>query len=124
MSHRKRDELIWAAGFFDGEGYVGIAHQHWNGKLRKQAHAHVSQTDRRPLVRFKKAVGFGKIRERPDIKRRHPTWKRQWRWDISSIANVKLLITLLKPFLSAPKQLQAKRAIAEWKLYATNPAGS
>jgi len=115
VDQKQREELIWAAGFFDGEGYIGIAHQHWKGKLRKQAHAHVSQTDRRPLVRFKAAVGFGKIRERPDVQRKHPTWKRQFRWDISSIANVTQLVQLLLPHLSAPKRLQAQQALAEWK---------
>lgn len=109
------NELAWAAGFFDGEGYIGIAHQHWEGRCRLQAHAHVSQTDRRPLNRFKRAVGFGKIRERPDIQKKHPNWRRQWRWDISSIAEVKKLVQLLRPFLSAPKREQARKALQKWR---------
>ena len=115
---RNRDELIWAAGFWDGEGYMGVAHQHWKGKLRKQAHAHLSQVDVRPLRRFHKAIGFGKVRARTHSKEwlmKHPNWSQQYRWDVSSFERVQALGAVLWKWLSPPKREQFKKTMKEMK---------
>jgi hypothetical protein len=116
---KNQSELAWAAGFFDGEGYIGLAHQHWQGRCRRQMHAHVSQTDERPLWRFRHAVGFGRITRRPDSPKRPIHWKRQWRWDVSSFEHTQALMAMLWKFLSTPKREQARLAILaakDWRI--------
>lgn len=111
-------EVAWAAGFFDGEGYMGLAHQHWRGKCRRQLHAHVSQTDPRPLERFRDAVQLGRVSKRITQPKSHPTWKPQRRWDVSSFEDVQALTGILWNYLSRPKRDQAKAALTaarEWR---------
>lgn len=58
-----RTELAWAAGFFDGEGstkkkYYGYkTKKGFVKKPTKDICMTIAQCDRRPLLRFKKAVG-------------------------------------------------------------------
>jgi hypothetical protein len=50
---RKREELAWAAGFFDGEGSFS-----WAGRY---AHISIAQTDRELLDRFRDALDVGHV---------------------------------------------------------------
>lgn len=50
-----REELAWAAGLFDGEGWVGPINK------RREIGIRVGQVDRRVLDRFAAAVGVGTI---------------------------------------------------------------
>lgn len=58
-------ELAWAAGFFDGEGYVGFPKENTLLRNKKRLYGNfrlaVSQVHREPLDRFLAAVGEGKI---------------------------------------------------------------
>ena len=53
-----REELAWAAGFFDGEGWVGL---HNSRTQPDQAIIRVGQKDRRARDRFRAAVGVGSV---------------------------------------------------------------
>lgn len=59
-------ELAWAAGFFDGEGSIVYKTQHYT-TVRGVERTYpalvlsVSQTDDRPLYRFKTAVEIGNV---------------------------------------------------------------
>jgi hypothetical protein len=55
-----REELAWAAGLFDGEGYVGVRPVQGTARLFLQVQ--MTQVDRRVLDRFQSAVmGLGKV---------------------------------------------------------------
>ena len=103
-------ELAWAAGFFDGEGYVGSVRRRpgprggrWSTVLAME----ISQVDERPLQRFAAAVGCGSINRRAV---RNPRWRQQWRWRATQGAAERALCALW-PYLSEPKREQALRAV-------------
>lgn len=54
-----REELAWAAGFFDGEGNIRFDPR--PGRKRGWTQFQVAQQDRRVLDRFVAAIGFGEI---------------------------------------------------------------
>ena len=103
-------ELAWAAGFFDGEGYVGsmsLRVRPAKGRARAVLTMEISQVDERPLLRFAAAVGCGSINRRAV---RNPRWRQQWRWRAVGGTAEQALCALL-PYLSAPKREQAGRAV-------------
>ena len=70
-------ELAWAAGFFDGEGYVGsmsLRVRPAKGRARAVLTMEISQVDERPLQRFAAAVGCGSINRRAV---RNPRWRQR-----------------------------------------------
>lgn len=50
-----REELAWAAGFFDGEGCFCFS------EAGQYVCVSITQTERDPLDRFERAVGLGKV---------------------------------------------------------------
>jgi hypothetical protein len=95
---------MWAAGFFDGEGCIGIQKQqrgrYWYLNVQ------ITQKDRRPLDRFLSAVdGLGTIGgpyERDGMKHRYR---------VSGVAAEQVL-EWLRPWLSEPKLEQDARVRA------------
>lgn len=107
-------ELAWAAGFFDGEGYVGYTFR-WNGKRRcRRIDVQISQIDPEVLSRFRDAVGVGKVYGPYAAKgRKNPMYK----YGAAKIDDVMLVLERLRPFLSSIKTKQAEEAIrlfTEW----------
>ena len=100
-----REELAWAAGFFDGEGSTSKStHQTVNGNTRYYAKIQLGQVDRRNLERFHKSIGgIGKIRG--PVKT--PT-KPRYDWSAGGFEDVQAVIALLWCWLSPAKRDQAK----------------
>ena len=48
----KHTDLAWAAGFFDGEGSVGIVKQYRNERVIPRIQLHISQKDTRVLDKW------------------------------------------------------------------------
>jgi hypothetical protein len=97
-------ELAWAAGFFDGDGWAALSRQ--NGRRTGQPQARINQSSLsgvpETLVRFRDAVGVGRLGG-PTIKeRREPLY---W-WVASSRADVHRVGVLIGPWLSAAKRGQ------------------
>jgi hypothetical protein len=96
-----RNELAWAAGFFDGEGWFGLAQE--KGRRTGQPHARVNQADARGvpevLARLRSAVGFGHITGPYQKDGRIDLYG----WEISSRGHVELLHHLLLPWLGQVK---------------------
>lgn len=94
-----RCELAWAAGFFDGEGWAGFERQ--AGRSKGQPHARINQADGVgvPVVldRFKRALGGLGVIGGPYKK---PGRIDVYRWEVSSLGNVRVLHELLSPWLS------------------------
>jgi len=105
-----REELAWAAGFFDGEGSIG--------GYSNPEEAHISfvlrvyQTERTTLDRFHKAVlDIGAVNGpyfRQDRKEHH---KPAYMYSVCGHPQVQAVIALLWPFLSQPKKNQTRKAL-------------
>jgi hypothetical protein len=116
-------ELAWAAGFFDGEGHIGAGRSslHFDRpKIRPYAivYLKIGQTDRRPLDRFRDAVGCGAVRG--PYKYNRPNNKPIWVWQVGRFERVQATVAMLWRFLSEPKRLQALNAL---KCYHADRAG-
>lgn len=96
------NEIIWAAGFFDGEGSIVAAGSSDNPIVQIK----VCQLDVRPITRFQKAVGCGNITLDEHIHR----------WSVSGRKALEVFHALY-PYLSEPKKEQFSR-IAN-KVYGT-----
>jgi hypothetical protein len=103
-------ELAWAAGFFDGEGYVGVRRDNRPGR-NLTLQIGIEQVDPRPLMRFRSAVGL----ESPVYAR--PTRRAPKRQVIHRLVmghrDTVTTMQLLWPYLSGPKREQFLRAVKE-----------
>jgi hypothetical protein len=98
-----REELAWAAGFFDGEGCTGLR--------SRGISVSVNQTDPRPLLRFQGAVlGLG-VMSGPLIHKNKPAWSPRWTWAAQNFEDVQAVVAMLWIFLSEPKREQALRVL-------------
>jgi hypothetical protein len=99
-------ECIWAAGFFDAEGYVG-------GKPRS-VRIYISQTDPFVLHRFRDAVTVGTVRG-PRVNqsnlRKGVGGKPYWEFRASSRADVVRVYKLLRDWLSPVKRAQFDESV-------------
>ena len=98
MQNGNREELAWAAGFFDGEGSTSLA----VGKKNKLPRISISQKKSECLYKFRRIVGFGNVYG--------PL--RDYNIHVYSIQNAKGIdttLTLLWPHLSEVKREQAIR---------------
>lgn len=107
-----REELAWAAGFFDGEGYIGCIKNFSRESSYRALRITVTQNKREPLDRFLSACGFGTIRicDNASVHSRHPRIV----WEVSSFESVQATVALLWNWLSLPKQTQIKKALFEY----------
>jgi hypothetical protein len=93
-------EWAWAAGFFDGEGHCSFTGRHLI--------LTISQVDRRPLDRFRAAVGdFGTIGG-PYRLEKFPYYSFR-----AGVREVDIIIDLLWAYLSEPKREQIAFARAQ-----------
>lgn len=94
-----REELAWAAGFFDGEGWTGTISN--NGE-KHYARMAIHQVHLPSLERFQRAVlGLGRIGGPYDHSggRNKPIYK----WQVTNYAEVQAVGVLLIGFLAAEK---------------------
>jgi hypothetical protein len=102
--------LAWAAGFFDGEGYVGVRRDKRPGR-NLTLQIGIEQVDPRPLMRFREAVGCpGNVYARPT--RRAGNRQIIHRLIMGHRATVQTF-QLLWPYLSEPKKEQFLRVARE-----------
>jgi hypothetical protein len=105
-----REELAWAAGFFDGEGTVGGYCK--DGEVRINFVLKVYQTERSTLERFKAAVwGLGTVYGPYFRKDRKAYHKPSYHYGVTGHRNVQAVVAMLWPFLSAPKKEQVRKAL-------------
>lgn len=112
-----REELAWAAGFFDGEGSTTVSIKNGRARLRVS----VPQTNRETLERFKSAVlGLGRIHG--PMKRHSERHAPLWQFGSASFEQTQAIIAMLWPFLSEIKRTQARFAIERVKKEITSRA--
>jgi hypothetical protein len=105
-----REELAWAAGFFDGEGCFS-----WTDKSRWGC-AVIAQTNRESLGRFQEAVGgIGKIYG-PYSPSRDGGWSRrpQWSFRVHRREHVQAVAAMLWFKLGPIKRAQAMKVLAKY----------
>ena len=105
MEMINREELAWAAGFYDGEGTI------WGRRNRSGIVARIAQNHRPPLERFRLAVlGRGRVTGPYQRRAGNPFWV----WTASSFEDTQAVIAALWPFLCEPKRFQAYRELSGW----------
>lgn len=120
MNH---EELAWAAGFFDGEGSIGVYHFELYGRYRGTGHMgralrlSIQQADRYVLDRFVQAVGIGRVMGPyrsggKDGYTRRPRWK----YDVGSFETVQAVVAMIWRWLSPVKRVQAGDALREYRV--------
>ena len=94
QSAKEREELAWAAGFFDGEGHVGFLPRTCDMQIG------MSQNTREVLARFQAAVGLGRVNGPYK-----PRWVKNSRYtfNVGGHRGVIQVMERLAPWLSAPK---------------------
>ena len=108
MADWSPQRLAWAAGFFDGEGSIGIYERN-QGRYSRLT-SDISQRDPRPLLIFKEMFG-GNIRKWDDRRGDNAVI---WHWTISSRRAAIALETML-PYLILKRE-RAELALAYQKL--------
>ena len=116
------EEIAWAAGFFDGEGSVGLR----NMKNLQRPHAktltlQICQCERYPLDEFRRILGLAQKVHGPYYKAstKLPVFK----IDVVNKTAVDALHLML-PFLRTRRQQQASDMIAQWLEYQKHKAHS
>ena len=91
----KSHEFAWAAGFFDGEGYIIIHKRGGNRYLGYYLRVGINHVNPKPLIKIQKLFG-GNLREDKKI---YGNRKPRWVWTLSTKAASEFLIKIL-PYLS------------------------
>lgn len=107
MDWEKETEIAWAAGFFEGEGTVGVYSTGNKGYPTWLLTTTVSQVDGSPMKRFMDIVGIGRLRL---LARRGPKWRPVWRWEADA-AKAADVLAMIYPYLSGVKREQARLAL-------------
>ena len=111
-----REELAWAAGFFDGEGYIAARNGKGVKAYRLLMRMNITQKDRRVLDRFAAAVGLGRVYG-PYRGDRH-----MLQFSCEGFERVQAIVGMIWAWLSPVKREQARRALhAAVASYRTSP---
>jgi len=102
-------ELAWAAGFFDGDGWAAFVTQRGRRNGNPRAQINQSSVDGVPeaLIRFREAVGVGRVLGPKIVEGREPLY---W-WVASSRGDVRTTGESIGPWLSSQKRAQFMRAV-------------
>ncbi len=101
-----QQELAWAAGFFDGEGYTGSSVPRDRADRAPRLTLAVGQREPTTLSRSQRAVGgIGTVYQYPR------NGKPSWCWHAQSFEQAQAAIALHWRWLSGPKRRQAKAAV-------------
>lgn len=104
-----REELAWAAGFFDGEGCFS----NFRRPNVMSVQATIAQTNVEPLERFRAAVGGVGRLNGPYIRGKN---KPVYYYAVSGWKNTQAVAALLWAFLSSPKRLKYQQIIKVQKV--------
>lgn len=115
-------EIAWAAGFYEGEGYITCAARVY------AIHMAVSQNTEWPLVRWGEIVGCGFLHshtaQRPPDARGMRLNAPIMRWRISKGEDVIRIARLLYPHLSPRRQAQIDTALERYANRLQSPRNS
>jgi len=117
-----REELAWAAGFFDGEGSFGVYRakpRTYRGETKSNTYLRMSVaqagSDQPPelLLRFRNAVAnLGQIRPRRIT---HLGKKPMWIWQAERVNDIQAVVAMLWPWLGARNRERMKTGIKQYR---------
>jgi hypothetical protein len=111
-----RDEIIWAAGLFEGEGSICWSkhknRNNFNGEPYHTIQLSLHSTDEDVVCRFAKAVGVGGVNG-PYIyvDKKVPDRKPSWYWAVASHERCQAVIAMLWPWLCSRRRAKAKECL-------------
>lgn len=106
-------EHVWAAGFWDGEGCVSLSYR---GKYQyPRSVLQIAQVDRRPLERFRNAVGFGNVLG--PYPSGHAKGSEYSVWRVEGNTHLLAFKNLLYQYLCEPKREQIDKAIRAREIF-------
>ena len=107
-------KIIWAAGFWEGEGSCGVYFQ--TDKRYRRIMSSVTQADKAPILVFKELFG-GCVSEED----KNPgVFKIQHKWAVQGQRAYIFLKTILPHVQSKYKKNQINKALREWDIYMTS----
>lgn len=93
-----KEQLAWAAGFFDGEGYISIVSRNTKVKDKHYRHQYIrvgiNHVDPRPLQKFQQLFG-GKLTESKKVVGNR---KSRWQW-VLTCDQAKQFLIFVRPYL-------------------------
>jgi hypothetical protein len=108
---RSREDLAWAAGFYEGEGTIALSGPHYwvkgEKRLRKtrRPQMRIGQVDREPLDRFVAATGIGYVHG--PFHHENKKWQSYYQLVVTGFEKSQALVALLWPWLSERRKQQA-----------------
>jgi hypothetical protein len=103
-----KQEAAWFAGFFDGEGSIGL-YRRSNGK--RGWRFSVPNVFRPALVQCKKLTGVGKIKAKYVA---HDNIQDQFEWYLYAQRDIAAICKQILPFLTV-KRKKVKAFLKQWK---------
>lgn len=105
-----KEELAWAAGFYDGEGCTS-----YRNKSKLIPTLNIGQADPYVLQRFKSAVGdLGSIYG-PFYCKKYPNRKPQWNYQSGGFESTQVILSRIWNWLSPGKKTQAATVFKNYK---------
>lgn len=117
-----REDLAWAAGFLDGEGYFGMHYTHGrptDKRLYGQPMIEAAQVDRRVLDRLQKTLQMGKVRG--PYQKKKASYSESYLFQLWGFESTQTAIALLWPWLSPVKREQAATVLKEYLEFSSRP---
>lgn len=108
-SWRTPAAYAWAAGLFEGEGWVGAIADGRGPHSGKCARMEITSTDRDVLEQFLKVVGAGSV---SGTSHAEPAYKPAWRWRLAGREPTRRLFTLFLPWLCQRRREQFEQTLA------------
>jgi hypothetical protein len=108
-----REALAWAAGVFDGEGYIGAIERKVPSSGRRVPYLGmvVSQWhDPEVTSRFAAALGFGCLYSRV-VRAGTPRESIEYTWKVGGLEQTQAAVAMLWPWLSGPERSQTVRTL-------------
>ena len=100
-----REDLAWASGLFEGEGWITSAGASPSGSKYILG---LSMTDRDTVERFQRVIGFGSVY----VVDKGPGNKVQYRWVVQSFEKVQAALAMLWEGLGARRRARAAAVLA------------
>lgn len=105
-----REELAWAAGFWDGEGTACVITRTKNRHRALRASVNQSESNAENLKRFHTVIGFGRMHG-PYRAKSRPNSQGAFQVNFDGFENVQALMALLWPWLGSIKRAQFQRVL-------------
>lgn len=105
-----REDLAWAAGLFDGEGYSGVqlVSRARRTTPERNIHVTITQREREVLDKFQEAVGVGRVYTTTN------RGKVLYCFDTGKFEHVQHILAVLWPWLCIHKKVQAMTTLTMW----------